>query len=224
MAIPEWLLTKSLTVRVNKMIELFLPPVLADRKWIACLFNYFQGRGFRYYDVTKNPMGFPRCNRVSDCTETMLMTAADLVVGKRVLDIGCGSGRFIKQLAANNVECTGVDPNQKNEKGDNWQISKGIVEDFNFPESSFDTVVSFKTLEHIPDPKTVLQSWKKLARYRIVLVLPCQRYRRYVYDGHINFFPDEFQLRNQLGLPEHAVVEKLDYDWLVYEDVTPLQR
>jgi SAM-dependent methyltransferase len=223
MALPEWLLTKKLTARVNKLIELFVPPVLADRKWVACLFNYLQGRNFQYYDVTKDPVNFPRCNRDSDCTDAMLKAAQDLVVGKRVLDIGCGSGRLMKRLATNRAECIGVDPNQANEKGDNWQIFNGFVEDFDFPESNFDTVISFKTLEHIPAPKTVLQSWKKLARYRIVLVLPCQRYRRYVYDGHINFFPDEFQLRNQLGLSEHAIVKKLDYDWLIYEDIAHLQ-
>jgi ubiquinone/menaquinone biosynthesis C-methylase UbiE len=111
-----------------------------------------------------------------------------------------------------------------NEIGVNWQILNGVVEDFDFQESSFDTVVSFKTLEHIPDPKTVLNSWKKFARHRIILVLPCQRYRRYVYDGHINFFPDEFQLRTQLGLPEHAIVKKIDFDWLVYEDISSRQE
>jgi SAM-dependent methyltransferase len=206
------------------MIELFVPPVLADRKWVACLFNYLQGRGFRYYDVTQNPVNFPRCKRGSDCTEAMLKATTGLVVGKRVLDIGCGSGRFIKQLATSSKECTGVDPNQVNEIGVNWQILNGFVEDFDFQESSFDTVVSFKTLEHIPDPKTVLNSWKKFARHRIILVLPCQRYRRYVYDGHINFFPDEFQLRTQLGLPEHAIVKKIDFDWLVYEDISSRQE
>lgn len=224
MAIPEWLLSKKLTVRINKLIELFVPPILADRKWVACLFNYLQGRGFRYYDVTKDPVDFPRCNRGSDCTDTMLNAAASLVLGKRVLDIGCGSGHFIKKLAQNSTECIGIDPNQVNEKGENWQILKGLVEDFDFQKLSFDTVVSFKTLEHIPAPKNILQSWRKLARHRIILVLPCQRYRRYVYDGHINFFPDEFQLRNQLGLSEQAIVKKIDYDWLVYEDIDPFQR
>lgn len=224
MPLPEWLLSKNLTVRVNKAIELLVPPILADRKWVACLFNYLQGRGFRYYDVTKNPVDFPRCNRGSDCTDTMLKAATDLVLGKRILDIGCGSGLFIKRLAQKSTECTGVDPNQANEEGENWQILKGLVEDFDFQVSSFDTVVSFKTLEHIPDPKTIFLSWKKLARHRIILVLPCQRYRRFVYDGHINFFPDEFQLRNQLGLSEHAVVKKIDYDWLVYEDIYPFAR
>jgi ubiquinone/menaquinone biosynthesis C-methylase UbiE len=145
--------------------------------------------------------------------------AMDLVVGNKVLDIGCGSGSFLKQLAKNGFLCTGIDPNQQEEQGSNWQILKGFVEDYEFSENSFDTVISLKTLEHIPNAKSALQSWRKLAHHRIILILPCQRYRRYVYDGHINFYPDEFQLRMQLGLSTNAKIEKIEFEWLIYEDV-----
>lgn len=221
MALPQIFLKRNLTLVINKAIELLLPPILSDRKTVACLFNYLQGRGFRYYDVTKDPVAIPRCRRDSDCSGKLLTKAKSLVLGTNVLDIGCGSGVFIKQLAENGCNCTGIDPNQTDERGENWQILKGFVEDYGFSEKSFNTVVSFKTLEHIPDAKTVLQSWRKLARDRVILILPCQRYRRYVYDGHINFYPDEFQLRVQLGLHENARVEKVDYEWLIHENILP---
>jgi SAM-dependent methyltransferase len=219
MAFREWLLKKNFTNLVNKALELLLPPILSDRKFVATLFNFLQGRGFRYYDATANPVAVPRCQRSSDCSGRILKKAMDLIKGSKVLDIGCGSGSFLKQLAKNGFHCTGIDPNQKEEQGSNWQILGGFVEDYEFSEKSFDTVVSFKTLEHIPDAKSTLQSWRKLARYRIILILPCQRYRRYVYDGHINFYPDEFQLRMQLGLSTNAKIEKIEFEWLIYEDV-----
>ncbi|RQW85706.1 MAG: class I SAM-dependent methyltransferase [Geobacter sp.] len=219
MVFPGGLLNKNITNLVNKAFELFLPPILSDRKFVAIFFNFLQGRGFRYYDATTNPVAVPRCHRSSDCSRRILIKAMDLVVGRKVLDIGCGSGSFIKQLAKNGYHCTGIDPNQNEERGDNWQILKGFVEDYEFSENTFDTVVSFKTLEHIPDAKSALQSWRKLANHRIILILPCQRYRRYVYDGHINFYPDEFQLRLQLGLSIKAKIEKINFEWLVYEDI-----
>lgn len=219
MALPQIFLKRNLTLVINKAIELLFPPILSDRKLVACLFNYLQGRGFRYYDATKDPVAIPRCHRDSDCSSKILQKAMSLVVGVKVLDIGCGSGTFIKQLAKNGHHCTGIDPNQPDERGQNWQIQKGFVGDYNFSEKSFNTVISFKTLEHIPDAKTELQAWRKLGLDRVILILPCQRYRRYVYDGHINFYPDEFQLRMQLGLNKNAKVEKIDYEWLIYENV-----
>jgi SAM-dependent methyltransferase len=219
MALPEWFLHKRFTARVNKAIELFLPPVISDRKFIACLFNYLQGRGFRYFDVTRDPVNFSRCSRNSDFTDNQMAAAMGLIVGTKILDIGCGKGLFIKRLAAKGMSCIGVDPNQVDEKGENWKIIRGYAEALDFQDSNFDTVVSFKALEHIPDAKSTLILWRNLARSRIVLLLPCQRYRRYVYDGHINFYPDEFQLRLQLGLADHAVVEKIEGDWLIHENI-----
>jgi len=213
----NWLLDKSITNRINYFIEHYVPPVLSDRKFVAAFFNGLQGRGFRYYDAAENPVNVPRCRRDTDCSRKIIERAMEFVVGENVIDIGCGSGSFIKSLAKAGFKCVGVDPNQENEQGDSWQILHGFVDDFDFHEGAFDTLASFKTLEHIPDARSSLERWRKLARYRVILIVPCQRYRRYVYDGHVNFYPDEFQLRIQLGLRDDALVEKFGYEWLVVE-------
>lgn len=222
MAIIDLLLSKKITAKINKAIELFTPPILSDRKLVACFFNLLQGRGFRYIDVTKDPAAYPRGIRDSDCSNRQWKSVMDLIVGHDVLDIGCGNGSFVRQVAAKGFLVTGVDPNGAPGEGENWRVFKGFAGDFDFPCGSFDTVISLKTLEHIPDARTALASWKRLARKRVILVLPCQRYRKFVYDGHINFYPDEYQLRMQLGLSLKSVVEKIDGEWLVYEDLSNL--
>jgi len=212
-------LSKEITVIFNKFIELFLPPILSDRKLVASFFNYLQGRGFKYYDVTQNPVTYPRGKRDSDYTKSQQKAVVDLIVGKSILDIGCGTGNYLKFLAENGYNCVGVDPNCINENKKNLQFFSGFVQDFKFPKKSFDTVLSFKTLEHIPDAKSELAYWRTLSRKRLILILPCQRYRHYVYDGHINFYPDEYQLRIQLGLSSKAVINKVSYEWVIYEDI-----
>ena len=153
----------------------------------------------------------------------LFIELAGLQPDERVLDIGCGQGTFIKKMSTCGYTTVGVDPNQESIQGQNWRILKGFVEDFDFQSKPFDTICSFKALEHITDAKSILAYWKKLAKYRIILILPCQRYRKYVYDGHINFYPDEYQLRMQLGLGDSAVVKKIDGDWLVYEDTSKVE-
>ena len=219
MGIFSTFLSKNITAKINRVIELFIPPVFADRKIIASFFNYIQGRGFKYYDVTKDPAAYPRGKRDSDYTAAQREAVLKLILGKSVLDIGCGRACFIKLLARRRFECVGVDPNSVPFKTENLQILQGVVEEYRFPPQSFDTVLSFKTLEHIPDARAELSHWRTLAKQRLILLLPRQRYRRYVYDGHINFYPDEFQLRIQLGLSDKTVIQKVSGEWLVYEDL-----
>jgi len=212
-------LSKNITVKVNKFIELFFPPILADRKIVACLFNCLQGRGFKYYDVTRNPSAYPRGKRDSDYTSSQRKAVLNLIIGKRILDIGCGNGNYLKFLAEKGYQCIGIDPNCTAVNGKNLQILSGFVQDFKFPKKSFDTVLSFKVLEHIIEARAELVYWRTLAQKRVILILPCQRYRHYVYDGHINFYPDEYQLRIQLGLSAKAIVRKVSGEWVVYEDI-----
>jgi SAM-dependent methyltransferase len=186
---------------------------------MACLFNFLQGRGFRYIDVTEDPAAFPRGKRDSDCTPAQWRAALDLIAGESVLDIGCGSGSFVKLVAEKGFTATGVDPWGQPDGENNWRVLKGYAENSGFPEKAFDTVLSFKTLEHIPDARSTLEFWRTLARRRLILLLPCQRYRRFGYDGHVNFYPDEYQLRIQLRLKDNASITKVDNEWLVSEDM-----
>lgn len=212
-------LDKRVTTKLNKVIEMFIPPILADRKIVAATINGLQGRGFRFIDPRKNPAKFPRCKRESDFTPDQKNAIMNLIIGKRVLDIGCGNGILVKELALNGFKADGIDPQAAQDKGKNWQISNGSINDFKFSPNAFDTIISLKTLEHIPDAKSTLASWRVLSKFRIILLLPCQRYRKFVYDGHVNFYPDEYQLRSQLGLRDNAVVSKVNSEWIIYEDI-----
>lgn len=44
--------------------------------------------------------------------EQLLQAAADLPAGARVLEVGCGTGRFLERLAGRGFRCTGLDPSQ----------------------------------------------------------------------------------------------------------------
>jgi cyclopropane fatty-acyl-phospholipid synthase-like methyltransferase len=95
-----------------------------------------------------------------------------------VLDLGCGSGKPADVEISKEHQVTGVDISQTQinlarqnvPTGHFLHIDAGSAE---FPPSSFDAVVSFYTLEHIPreEHKTVLQNIYKWLRVGGLLLI-----------------------------------------------------
>jgi len=82
-----------------------------------------------------------------------------------LLEVGCGSGRFLKYLCTRAGLLVGVDPSQaifaaddllgKNEK---IMLAKASANDLPFDNESFDFVCSIGVLHHIPDTFKALQA------------------------------------------------------------------
>ncbi|HOI59708.1 MAG TPA: class I SAM-dependent methyltransferase [Candidatus Pacearchaeota archaeon] len=77
----------------------------------------------------------------------------DVKKDERVLDLGCGNGRFCENLK--NTNYTGIDNSEKlieiarkNYKGVDFRIASAL--DIPFKENEFDKVFSFAVLHHIP--------------------------------------------------------------------------
>ena len=92
----------------------------------------------------------------------------------KVLEIGCGNGSMTGHLKALGVDILGIDMNEKYIKNakrrfgeDIFKLMKG--EDLKLVDDSFDIVLSFDLLEHIPDIfkhlKEVKRVLKKDGRY-----------------------------------------------------------
>ena len=55
---------------------------------------------------------------------------------------------------------------------------------------------------------------RRVSRGRVLIVVPCQKYKRYTIDTHVHFFPTESVLRFAIGL-RPAAVQKVDGDWVL---------
>jgi SAM-dependent methyltransferase len=79
----------------------------------------------------------------------------------KALDVGCGEGRFCRMLQATGIQTIGIDPTDvlieharsKDPAGD-YRI--GRAEALEFPDATFDLVVSYLTLVDIPDVRTAI--------------------------------------------------------------------
>lgn len=79
------------------------------------------------------------------------------VRGQRVLDLGCGTGRYCVLLARRGATAVGIDPSsemleqakRKITPGCRFELHKGTIDEMNFPDEHFDLIVSALTFEHL---------------------------------------------------------------------------
>ena len=95
-----------------------------------------------------------------------------MLLNKKVLDFGCGAGGFLikaNQLAAS-VEGVELELRVKQ----HWQDKLTIHADLEFVRQDYDLITAFHVIEHLPDPRALLQklSGKLAARGRIVVEVP----------------------------------------------------
>ncbi len=106
------------------------------------------------------------------------LLASKLEKGASIIDLGCGNGRAVKYLIDKGFNGIGVDVSEKMLELARNHIPKGkfFNTDFNeldFNEGSFDAVISFFALNHIPKDefKKVMLSSKNILKKNGLLLL-----------------------------------------------------
>ncbi|MBS1714768.1 MAG: class I SAM-dependent methyltransferase [Armatimonadetes bacterium] len=82
--------------------------------------------------------------------------------GRRVLDVGCGEGRFCRMLGPRGFACTGIDPTpalvaRAAALDPDGRYLMASAERLPFADSSFETVVSYLTLCDIDDYRAAIK-------------------------------------------------------------------
>ncbi|MBK5223893.1 MAG: class I SAM-dependent methyltransferase [Acidimicrobiia bacterium] len=85
-----------------------------------------------------------------------VLRAAGAVADRRVLDAGCGTGRFSAPLVIGDATVVGVDPDHDMLAMARYRLPAGcaraVVEHLPFPADSFDLTVAVTVLEVVTDP------------------------------------------------------------------------
>jgi len=98
----------------------------------------------------------------------MLRLAGD-VVGLRVLDAGCGEGRFCRKLSERGASVTGIDPTPllvtaAHERHRGGEYALAMSERLPYADNSFDLVVSYVSLVDTPDYRGAIAEAARVLR------------------------------------------------------------
>jgi malonyl-CoA O-methyltransferase len=120
-----------------------------------------------FFDTTFNGIA-PVELEENDARIQEILGFVDNLDGKKVLDTGCGKGRFAKILKDKypNAEIYGVDISEELLKSvpENIITMQGSIMDMKFSDNFFDVVYCVETLEHAPETENALRELLRVVR------------------------------------------------------------
>ena len=120
---------------------------------------------------------------LAETQEQRIAAFLEPVSGRRVLDVGTGTGRAAIALARRGAVVTGVDASAEmlqvaEGRARDAQVqvtfARGDVHDLDFPDRSFDAVVCLRVLMHTPDWRRSLRELCRVAAHRLVCDYPAR--------------------------------------------------
>jgi len=144
--------------------------------------------------------------------------------GKRILEVGCGTGKLLELLFPEN-EVSGVDAS---EDGIAACRSRGILahcmdassEPLPYPDEWFDAVICLETFEHMPNPYYALMEVRRVLKRdaKLICSVPNPNW------GHIMLYPGLFEYKSFCQFLEQCGFQILrvePWEWAPRETILP---
>lgn len=229
-------MNRETTNRIRFVIEDVLPPILRDSalfrqaaslvwgKHITKLARFRERAPFltagEYEDLYRE---HPRVHAGTDNSQACIDRIVASIVGESVCDVGCGTGALLSHVKAGNPglkRLTGVDFVVEDAAGiDGVEYVAAMIESLPFSDGEFDTVVCTHVIEHVLEYRQAIAELRRIARRRLIIVVPREREYRYSFNPHFNFFPYTHSfLRAAHPVPAHHLCVDIGRDIFYMED------
>ncbi|MCK4553263.1 class I SAM-dependent methyltransferase [Candidatus Pacearchaeota archaeon] len=104
--------------------------------------------------------------------------------GKRLLDIGSGSGQFLYEMKQFGLDVYGVETGEFNEKSvkkEKLNIQKTTLEKVKYKEDFFDAITMNHVLEHVNNPNETLKEIHKILKKKGLFIVAVPNYNSLAY-------------------------------------------
>ena len=152
--------------------------------------NYYPDRYWAYGNTRQGFAGLYRRFVLRDHLRFIGKAIQSLEVPKaRILDLGCGAGDILAVLRKRGHSAIGMDISHSALRSAaelNVPGTRGSYRQAPFAEGSFDMVLMFHVLEHIPDPDAAIAGARKLLRAngRLLIQVPNADCMQYTFLGN----------------------------------------
>jgi len=93
--------------------------------------------------------------------------AIDYAPGGRLLDVGCGNGRYLRTMRSLGWQVEGVELNRQSAefcRSTGLSVHNGDLASAQFPSASFDVITARHVIEHIPTPQRFMAELARLLK------------------------------------------------------------
>jgi ubiquinone/menaquinone biosynthesis C-methylase UbiE len=229
---------------VEKIVKFTLdecfPPFLRDNKvFMSILLNMiFRDKAHHFLDFKEKMPSMSKediqsiyrdirsvqCSDETDLSSRLLEKIIKEAKGRSVLDVGCGKGVLADHLSRHFIvgACDVYIEKESIEKYKNVAFREADIHKLPYADNEFDTVVSTHTLEHVSDLHRAVQELRRVAKKRLIIVVPKERPYQYSFNLHLHFFPYRYSViqamkQNMASLKWE--IEAIDGCWYYREDI-----
>ena len=148
--------------------------------------------------------------------------------GRRLLDIGTGSGLFVRLADEAGWQTTALEFNQESTKKlrhEGFEVIVKPLEMADLPTDSFDLISLWEVLEHLPEPRLILKEIIRILAPGGVLIILVPNMESMVtrllheksntFGGHSHL--NHFNLKSLLRLVESVGLEAAEYETIITE-------
>jgi|GEM_PF-2018094 SAM-dependent methyltransferase len=182
------------------LLDTWLPAAVREARPFAWAVSWWLGPkalvDFKYRAFRMSPQEFSAAyevlgGRYSDRASDTTPLQADWILANipppplKLLEIGPGKGAMTSRLraAGHDVWAIDIHPPQADH-----QYLQGTVDSIPLPDKSVDVVVLAHVIEHVPSLTKAFLELERVARRRVLMVTPRQRFFRWTFDYHLHFF------------------------------------
>ena len=185
---------------IRGLLDTWLPAVVREARPFAWGVSLWLGPkavvDFKYRAFRMSPKEFAAAYEVlggsyTDRGSDTTPAQADWILANigppplKLLEIGPGNGSLTARLrtAGHDVWAVDIHPCPAGP-----QYLQGTVDEIPLPDKSVDVVVLAHVIEHVPSLTRAFLELERIARRRVLIVTPKQRFFRWTFDYHLHFF------------------------------------